>query len=276
MRGRAAAMVFLAAGLVPAQGKFPAAGPAESRASLEARAKALVELRRRIEEARIRIDLGLPVDPAFLRSLAPAGNGDPRELRARFAKELDKLAALQARLKDLKVRASRAPARVFRRKAVALPAELKPRPAPPGASGKGRPTVVKTPKKKVRTPAERRPAPLYRVNVDPRLLADALYRKGEFEKALALYRKMGAEKPGDTAVLFRQALCLERTGKRDEALKILAGIKTRKAGTPWEKAAVFAEECILWRKNFDALGPLPPVPKGTGEVPAPKGAGAGR
>ncbi|HHI67900.1 MAG TPA: hypothetical protein ENJ97_01090, partial [Planctomycetes bacterium] len=183
MRRRAAVAVLLAAGLVPAQGKFPAAGPAETPASLEARAKALVELRRRIEEARIRIDLGLPVDPAFLRSLAPGGNGDPRELRARFAKELDKLAALQARLKDLKVRASRAPARVFRRKAGTLPAELNPRPAPPDASGKGKPTAVKAPKKKVQAPPERRPAPLYQVNVDPRLLADALYRKGEFEKA---------------------------------------------------------------------------------------------
>ncbi len=276
MRGLPAAVLLLAAGLVPAQGNLPPAGPAETRASLEARAKELVELRRRIEEARIRIDLGLPVDPSFLRSLAPKGKEDPRVLQARFAKELDKLAALQARLRDLKARAAKVPARAFRRKPSVLPAVAQPRPAPPDASGRGKPSAAKAPKKETPPPPERLPARVYQVNVDPRLLADALYRKGEFQKALALYRKICAEKPGDTALLFRQALCLERTGKRDEALKILAEIKTGKAGTPWEKAALFAEECILWRKNFDALGPLPPVPKVTGNAAAPAGAGAKR
>ncbi len=264
-------ILLLSWGLVPAQGNPVPPAAATARAALEARAAELAEKRRRIEEARLRIDLGLPVDPAFLRSLAPPAAEDPRALRARFARELDKLAALQARWKDLKSQAAKAPARAFRKKRSFLPAELKPRPAPPGAAGRGKPPKVKAPEK-VPAPVERKPARVYRVEVDPGLLAEAFYRKGKFAQALALYKRILAAHPGDTAALFREALCLERTGKPGEALKVLAEIKTKKAGTPWEKAASFAEECILWKKNFDALGPMPAVPE-VKEKPAAAGAG---
>ncbi len=260
---RAAGKVFVL--LVSASWAGAQESPVPARTSgLEALVKKreiLAERIRRIQDARIRIDLGLPVDRVFLRSLIPAGGGDPAALREEYARELDRLAALQSRLRDLKARSAKIAAGPVRRKARPAPAEIRPKAAPPAGGGKAAPGQGKAgPKKKARATIPRRKAVVYQVRVKPLLLAGAFFKKGEYEKALALYRKILAEDPKNTGALFRVALCLERTGKPDQALEILARIKADKAGTPWEKAAAFAEESILWRKHFDSLGPLPSPP----------------
>ena len=276
MKGALFIFVLLPACLVAGQGNPPSGvSPGMGLPALNARLKELAERMRRIEEARIRIDLGLSVDPAFLRALAPPGEEDPAVLRARYAKELDRLAALRERWKDLKVQAERVPARTFRRKPRFLPAKVKPKPAPPEAEGPAKVPSKKAVEKTL-PPPERKPVPAYKVKVNPRIPADALFRKGKFVEALALYRKLLELNPADTAALFREALCLERTGAPDKALEILTKIKSEKAGTPWEKAASFAEECILWKKHFDSLGPLPAVPAVKGMETGDGTPGAGR
>jgi len=87
--------------------------------------------------------------------------------------------------------------------------------------------------------------------------ADALYRAGKYDNALALYRKaadrgdpQAADKEGKCWVLFQQANCLRNTGRPNEALEFYQHVITEFPDTFWASESEWWITTVQWKMSF--------------------------
>ncbi len=200
----------------------------------------------RLEDARVRLSLGLDLDPSFAESVAGRPSSAMDELKRKLGAALEEVALLKEEERVLEMEVARLPAKAEKVKKITVNAEVpKPGPSPPPSNG----TFKK--KRKVERVAKR-----YKVKIDKRFIARKLYRAGRYVEALNTYMEYYRNGNKDPDILFMIALCMEKTGKRKEALNILEDLKNGHPGTPWEKAAVFAMESIQWLREYEARYPV--------------------
>lgn len=109
--------------------------------------------------------------------------------------------------------------------------------------------------------------------------ADALFRAGRYEEALAALDALNSRYPNTRNVLFPMALCLERLGRQDEALQLcktlVAEFQDRRAAEMEQRLrpTQLSLDAYAWASEYDLpdLGPMHtvPVPVQDDERPAP-------